>query len=88
MQPSYGAYSCPKEQPSVRAVANHFLTTMNKHPLAEVAVTATPPTAITGLQLSGVPLSDIVLLLNGIYIALGIVYLIYKMVKKDKKDDT
>jgi hypothetical protein len=60
---------------------------MNKHPIAEVVTAATPPTAITGLQLSGVPLSDIVLVLNGLYIALGIVYLLYKMIKKDKKDD-
>lgn len=75
-------------EPSVRAVVDHFLTKMKSHPIAEVATTAAPPTAVTGLQLAGVPLSDLVLILNCIYIALGICYLIYKMVKKDMKDDS
>ena len=75
-----------QNQSAVRPVVNNFLNTMKSHPLTEVATAATPPTAITGLQLAGVPLSDVVLILNCIYIALGIAYLIYKMVKKDTKD--
>jgi uncharacterized membrane protein len=72
------------KQSSVRTLVNNFLTYMKSHPLTEVATAATPPTAITGLQLAGVPLSEVVLILNCIYIALGIIYLIYKMVRKDK----
>jgi uncharacterized membrane protein len=59
---------------------------MKNHPITEVVVTATPPSAITGLHLAGVPLSDVVLILNVAYVLLSIAYLIYKMVKKDKKD--
>lgn len=75
-----------QKQSTARAVVNNFLTNMKNHPIAEVAVTATPPSAVTGLHLAGVPLSDVVLVLNVVYVILSIAYLIYKIVKKDKKD--
>jgi hypothetical protein len=50
---------------------------MNKHNLAELAPAA-PPTAVTGLHVLGIPLSEVVLILNAVYIVLGIAWLIYK----------
>ncbi|MFN7882020.1 MAG: hypothetical protein ACK5PF_03265, partial [bacterium] len=50
---------------------------MNKHNLAELAPAA-PPTAVTGLHVLGIPLSEVVLILNAVYIVLGIAWLLYK----------
>lgn len=50
---------------------------MNKHNLAELAPAA-PPTTVTGLYIMGLPLSEVVLLLNAVYIVLGIAWLVYK----------
>lgn len=50
---------------------------MSKHQVVELAPAA-PPAAITGLQFAGIQLSDWVLLLNLVYVALGIAWLIYK----------
>lgn len=59
---------------------------MNKHTLADL-VPVGPPTAVTSLSLLGVGLDQWVLILNAIYISLGIMYLIYRMVK-GKTDDS
>lgn len=60
---------------------------MDKHTLADL-VPVGPPTAVTGLSLMGVGLDQWVLVLNLVYITLGIVYLLYRMLKKGKDDDS
>lgn len=59
---------------------------MNKHTLADLAPVG-PPTAVTGLSLMGIGLDQWVLILNAIYISLGILYLLYRMIK-GKDDDS
>lgn len=59
---------------------------MNKHTLADL-VPVGPPTAVTSLNLLGVGLDQWVLILNAIYISLGIMYLLYRMLK-GKDDDS
>jgi uncharacterized membrane protein len=86
MQYSNWSDSGTTTKPTATAVVNNFLTSMKNHPITEVAVTAAPPSAVTGLHLAGVPLSDVVLILNVFYVILSIAYLIYKIVKKDTKD--
>lgn len=51
-----------------------------KNVIADLAPAA-PPSAITGLSVLGIPLPEVVLLLNAVYITLGIAYLIYKWYK-------
>lgn len=47
------------------------------------SVLAAPPAGATGLLILGYPLSDIVLWLNFIYIAILLVYKLYKIYKDD-----
>lgn len=58
---------------------------MNKHTLADL-VPVGPPTAVTGLSLMGIGLDQWVLVLNAVYITLGILYLVYRMIKGNKND--
>jgi hypothetical protein len=59
---------------------------MNKHTLTELAPAA-PPTAVTSMQFVGIQLSDWVLILNILYIGLGIAYLLYKWFWKGANDE-
>lgn len=60
---------------------------MNKHTLADL-VPVGPPTAVTGLSLMGVGLDQWVLIFNLVYISLGIVYLLWRMLNKRNDDDS
>lgn len=51
------------------------------HTLPDIAPVA-PPTIVTSLAMAGIPLSDLVLVLNAVYIVLGIAYLLYKWRKQ------
>lgn len=57
-----------------------------QHTLPDIAPVA-PPTVVTSLALAGIPLSDVVLVLNAVYIVLGIGYLIYKW-RKSANDNS
>jgi hypothetical protein len=56
--------------------------------LTETLLPVAPPTAVTGLSLLGIGLDQWVLLLNAVYITLGIVYLLYRMTQKGKPNDS
>jgi hypothetical protein len=56
--------------------------------LTETLLPVAPPTAVTGLSLLGIGLDQWVLLLNAVYITLGIVYLLYRMTQKEKPNDS
>ena len=60
---------------------------MDKHTLADL-VPVGPPTAVTSLSLLRVSLDQWVLVLNAVYITLGIIYLLYRMLKKGGSDDS
>lgn len=49
-----------------------------KNEIASALVPATPPTAVTGMVVFGIPLPEVVLLLNAVYIMVGIAYALYK----------
>lgn len=57
---------------------------MSKHTQVAELAPAAPPTAVTGLSLAGIQLSDWVLILNAIYIVLGIAWLVYKAWRSHK----
>jgi hypothetical protein len=56
--------------------------------LTETLLPVAPPTAVTGLSLLGIGLDQWVLLLNAVYITLGIVYLLYRMTQKGEPNDS
>ena len=57
-----------------------------KTTLTETLLPVAPPTAVTGLSLLGIGLDQWVLILNAIYITLGIGYSIYLMATKGRDD--
>ena len=60
---------------------NHDL----QHEALMGAVRASPPVAVTGLQLGGVGLSDWLILLTIVYTVLQIGFLVYDRIKKNSK---
>lgn len=49
-----------------------------KQDIISTLAPAAPPTTVTGMYIAGLPLSEVVLLLNAIYIIVGIAYALYK----------